>query len=93
LKPGRFSDLKTLLELGDQPSLHMPKAVDGKRMFIETESEDQSTKSYDFIAHSDSAYAFLPLGTFLHLFIVVIGAKNRRPCPVEHGLREILLRE
>jgi hypothetical protein len=86
IKPARYSNFVSDIEVGAQPSLHIPGKIDGQTMFIKESSTDKSTTTYDFIAHSDSGYAFLPIGSLLHLFEDVIGAKTRRPCPVEHGV-------
>jgi len=35
------------------------------------------------VAHSDSAYAYLPIGVFMHLFRDVLDPEQRNPCPIE----------
>ncbi len=81
IKPGRFSDFETIVKLGAQPSLHIPKDIEGHAVFIKTESADQV--QFDFVAHSDTGYAYLPIGVFIHGFRDVLGSKERSPCPVE----------
>jgi hypothetical protein len=93
IKAARYSTFESDVEIGAQPSLHIPGKIDGQQMFNKETSSDKSTTTYDFIAHSDSAYAFLPIGSLLHLFEDVIGAKTRRPCPVEHGVEHDVYNE
>ena len=83
IKPGRFSDFETFMKLGAQASLHIPNVIEGRPVFIKTESESEEKTQFDFVAHSDTGYAYLPAGTLLHFFRDVLGAKGRSPCPVE----------
>ena len=83
IKTGRFADFETWLKLGAQPSLHVPDKIDGQKLFLKTVSEDGERIDYDFVAHSDSAYAYLPIGVFMHLFRDVLDPEQRNPCPIE----------
>jgi hypothetical protein len=83
LHVGRFADFMTWLKMGDEPSLHLPSNIDGVQTYFET--EDEAGTHVDLVAHVDSAYAYLPLGLFEHLFKDVIGADTRNPCPTESG--------
>jgi len=80
---GRFADLETALKLGAGASLHIPEKIEGLTTFLKSESDDGEQIQYDFIAHSDTGYAYLPLGVFIHVFRDVLGADGRRPCPAE----------
>jgi hypothetical protein len=83
IKPGRYADFETLIKMGDQPSLHVPNAIDGQQFFLKTVSDDGNRIDYDFVAHSDTAYSYLPLGTFVHIFVDVLQPDKRSPCPIE----------
>jgi hypothetical protein len=83
LHVGRFADFMSWLKMGDEPSLHLPGSIDGVQTYFET--EDEAGTHVDLVAHVDSAYAYLPLGLFEHLFKDVMGADTRNPCPTESG--------
>jgi hypothetical protein len=80
---GRFANFLTWLRMGDEPSLHLPDNIDGLQTYFET--EDESGTHVDVVAHVDSAYAYLPIGLFVHLFTDVVGADTRNPCPIKGG--------
>jgi hypothetical protein len=88
IKVGRFSDLLTWFKLGAQSSLHLPGNIDGEKVFNKSVSEDGSEVNFDFIAHIDSAYAYLPAGAVIHFFRDVLGHKGRNPCPAGREVDE-----
>ena len=83
VSPGRFADFWTFIDAGLRPSLHVPGSFDGQTTFNQTWSDDGKTVSYDFVAHTDSAYAYLPFGFIFHEIRDVFGANSRPPCPLE----------
>jgi hypothetical protein len=62
LHPGRFASTKAWFTLGAVPSLHLPDEIGGVKTFLETENSAAGTVEYDFVAHLDSGYAYLPIG-------------------------------
>jgi hypothetical protein len=84
LRAARFADFATWLELGARASLHIPRDFDGETVFLKSERDDQV--NYDFVAHMDTGYAYLPLGLLIHGLRDVAGADGRNPCPAEPGL-------
>jgi hypothetical protein len=81
LHAGRFARTKAWFTLGAVPSLHLPDEIGGNKTFLETENAVTGMTDYDFVAHLDSGYAYLPIGLGLHLIRDLLGAKSRNPCP------------
>jgi len=82
IKPGRYADFETLIKFGAQASLHVPDVIDGRKFFLKTVSAN-GRENFDFIAHSDTAYSYLPVGTLIHVFVDVLQPEKRNPCPIE----------
>ena len=79
LHPGRFASIWDWLTIGLNPSLHIPGDIDGVSVF-ELDSKT-AVPQVDFVAHLDSAFAYLPLGLVFHELVDVVGADIRNPCP------------
>lgn len=86
IHPGRFTDPWTWITFGIHPSLHIPGKIDGATVF-ELDSERTLSAGgdpqIDFVAHIDSAYAYIPTGLLYHLLVDMAGADTRNPCPAE----------
>jgi hypothetical protein len=76
VKAGRYATKFDWLLDGVSPSLHVPGLTLGSQLLLKTKD------SVDFTAHIDSAFAYFPAGALAHLFVDVIGADTRDPCPL-----------
>lgn len=89
IHPGRYTDLKNILHLGIGASLHVEDDFDGFAHTFVRRPDGDGTYHMEFLAHIDSAYAYMiPTGTLAHFLIDVVGSKTRHPCPGEDAVAE-----